>query len=333
MLDAQGRSIATAAVPQIATSWSHVHSQLMARFPADTLHRGADLVGIAEDTHAITAHFADGRSATGAILIGADGVRSTVRRHLFPDLAPAYAGYVAWRGLAPEAALFGKPDDDRTGHFTFCLPPGEQMLGYLVPGPGHDLTPGRRSYNFVWYRPADADGALPKLLTDRTGTHHATAIPPHAIAPDVVAQMRADANRILAPWFKAVVAETAQPFLQPIYDLASPYMHRGRIALIGDAAFVVRPHVGAGVVKAADDAAALAAALAITGPESPAAIAAFSAERTAVGNRMITQARKLGSYLTSTFASDADRALATAAADPATVLRETGQIAFLRQPH
>ncbi len=333
VLDAHDRIIATLATPQIATSWTHVHSQLMARFPANNLHRGADLVSITEDTKNITAHFADGRSATGAVLIGADGVRSTVRGHLFPDLTPAYAGYVAWRGLAPEAALFKSPDDNRTAHFTFCLPPGEQMLGYLVPGPGHDLTPGRRSYNFVWYRPADADDALPKLLTDRTGVRHATAIPPQLIAAAVIARMRADANRILAPWFKAVVAETAQPFLQPIYDLASPYMHRDRIALIGDAAFVVRPHVGAGVIKAADDAAALATALAITGPDSATALAAFSTERTAVGHRMIAQARKLGSSLKSTYASDAERADAAAAAVPATVLRETGQIAFLRQPH
>ena len=333
VLDAQGQTIATAAAPQIATSWTQVHSQLMARFPADNLHRGADLVSIAEDTHSITAHFADGRSTTGAILIGADGVRSTVRRHLFPELTPAYAGYVAWRGLAPEAALFKTPDDGRTAQFTFCLPPGEQMLGYLVPGPGHDLTPGHRSYNFVWYRPADIDNALPKLLTDSNGVRHATAIPPQLIAADVIARMRADANRILAPWFKAVVAETVQPFLQPIYDLASPHMHRDRIALIGDAAFVVRPHVGAGVVKAADDAAALATALATTGPGSAAALAAFSTERTAVGHRMIAQARKLGSYLKSTYASDAERAKAKVAAEPATVLRDTGQIVFLRQPH
>ena len=52
-----------------------------------------------------------------------------------------------------------------------------------------------------------------------------------------------------------------EPILQPIYDLESPRMAFGRVAILGDAAFVARPHVAAGVSKAADDAAALAAAL------------------------------------------------------------------------
>ena len=52
-----------------------------------------------------------------------------------------------------------------------------------------------------------------------------------------------------------------EPVLQPIYDLETPRMAFGRVAIIGDAAFVARPHVGAGVSKAADDAAALADAL------------------------------------------------------------------------
>ncbi len=53
-----------------------------------------------------------------------------------------------------------------------------------------------------------------------------------------------------------------EPILQPIYDLETPRMAFGRVAIIGDAAFVARPHVAAGVAKAADDAAALVAALA-----------------------------------------------------------------------
>ena len=51
---------------------------------------------------------------------------------------------------------------------TFCLPPGEQFLGYPVAGPDNDLRPGRRRYNIVWYRPADEADELPWLLTDET---------------------------------------------------------------------------------------------------------------------------------------------------------------------
>ena len=73
--------------------------------------------------------------------------------------------------------------------------------------------------------------------------------------------MRAAAERLLAPQFRDVVRMIDEPILQPIYDLETPRMAFGRVAIIGDAAFVARPHVAAGVAKAADDAAALAAAL------------------------------------------------------------------------
>ena len=67
---------------------------------------------------------------------------------------------------------------------------------------------------------------------------------------------------MLAPQFNAMVGLCEQPFLQPIYDLEVPRMAFGRVAMLGDAAFVARPHVGAGVAKAAEDALTLAEALA-----------------------------------------------------------------------
>ena len=70
--------------------------------------------------------------------------------------------------------------------------------------------------------------------------------------------MRAAAERLVAPQFRAIARLMDEPVLQPIYDLETPRMAFGRVAIIGDAAFVARPHVGAGVSKACDDASALA---------------------------------------------------------------------------
>ena len=107
--------------------------------------------------------------------------------------------------------------------------------------------------------------------------------------------MRAGAERLLAPQFRAVVRMIEEPILQPIYDLETPRMAFGRVAIIGDAAFVARPHVAAGVAKAADDAAALTKAL-DKGPVVS-ALREFEAERLAVGRRIIERARHLGAYL------------------------------------
>src|SRR5207247_385235 len=80
--------------------------------------------------------------------------------------------------------------------------------------------------------------------------------PPPLIRPEAVARMGAAADRLLAPQFRAVIGMIDEPILQPIYDLETPRMAFGRVAIVGDAAFVARPHVAAGVAKAADDAAA-----------------------------------------------------------------------------
>lgn len=329
-LDVHDAVIATLPCPQIATSWTRVHAMLSDGFPPAHIHAAADLVAIEQTAASITARFADGRIETADVLVGADGLRSTVRAALFPDLEPAYAGYVAWRGLLPEAVTGDGPEFARSSQFAFCLPPGEQMLGYPIAGPNNDVRLGHRHYNFVWYRPADAAAELPALLTDAQGQRHTLSIAPHLIAPSVVAEMRTHAAQVLAPWFKTIVARTQRPFLQPVYDLAVPDMAVGRAVLLGDAAFVVRPHVGGGVVKAADDAQALAYALQHAGKDPAPALAAFSASRHPVGQTMIDQARRLGSYLTHSYGSDTERAAALAAAEPARVLRDTAVLDFLR---
>ena len=329
-LDRDGRVIAEARRDQIATSWNRLFTLLRGALAPMRYHGGRDLVSIAETANGVTARFADGATADGEVLVAADGLRSTVHRALLPDVALAYAGYVAWRGLVPEAALAAWPERERIDEFAFSLPRAEQMIGYPVAGPGNDLRPGHRSYNFVWYRPAGEPRDLARLLTDVHGHTHRLAIPPPLIAPDVIADMRRHAEALLPPWFRAVVAETAQPFLQPIYDLECPTLGIGRVALVGDAAFVARPHVGAGVAKAADDAAALADALTAE-PDVTAAIQAYSAARLPEGRRIVAQARRLGCYLATSFATPELAAEAARRADPAAVLAETAALDFLER--
>ena len=101
------------------------------------------------------------------------------------------------------------------------------------------------------------DAALRRLMTDDAGNHHPLGIPPPLISRAVVADMREAAETVLAPQFRDLIRLVDRPMLQPIYDIESPRMAFGRVAIVGDAAFVARPHVGAGVAKAAQDAMAL----------------------------------------------------------------------------
>jgi 2-polyprenyl-6-methoxyphenol hydroxylase-like FAD-dependent oxidoreductase len=272
------------------------------------------------------ARFADGRAAEGDVLIGADGLRSTVRQPCLPAIVPLYAGYVAWRAMVREDALPPALHHDLFDAMTFCLPPGEQFLGYPVAGPDNDLRPGRRRYNVVWYRPADEAKELPWLLTDKSGVLHAVSIPPPLIRREAISAMRAAVDRLLAPQCQALVQLIAEPLLQPIYDLASPRLAFGRVALIGDAAFVARPHVAAGVSKAADDAAVLAAAL--DGDDVETALRRYEAERLPDNNRIIERARHLGAYLQAAQSAE-ERTRSAQHGIPQAVLDETAVLDFL----
>jgi 2-polyprenyl-6-methoxyphenol hydroxylase-like FAD-dependent oxidoreductase len=326
ILDQTGGTTLTRECPQVLTAWERVYRLLRDAFPLEHYHRGVGLKKFTQTGAGVVAHLGDGRALDADVLVGADGLRSTVRQQCLPDVAPLYAGYVAWRALLPESAIPPAIHRELFMLMTFCLPPGEQCLGYPVAGPDNELRAGQRRYNVVWYRPADEAAELPQLLTDKNGVTHSISIPPPLIRAGPIAAMRAAAERLLAPQFRDIVRLIDEPILQPIYDLASPRLAFGRVAIIGDAAFVARPHVAAGVSKASDDAASLAAALGA--PDVEAALRRFEAERLPENNKIIERARHLGAYLQATQTAE-ERARSARHSIPEAVLAETAVLDFL----
>ena len=327
ILDAEGRLTHEINCPQVLTAWERVYRLLRDAFPPAHYHRGRGLTKFTQNRDAIHAHFSDGEIIEADLLVGADGIRSTVRQLCSPDVTPRYAGYSAWRALIAERALPADVHRELFEYMTFGLPPGEQFLGYPVAGPDNDLRPGHRRYNVVWYRPADEAVKLKWLLTDEQGVTHTISIPPPLIRREAIAEMRADAERLVAPQFRQIVRLIQEPILQPIYDLESPHMAFGRVAILGDAAFVARPHVAAGVSKAADDAAALADALQ-NEENVELALERYEAARLRENYRIIERARHLGAYLQATRTKE-EQARAGRHSTDAAVIAETAVLDFL----
>ncbi len=315
-LDRSGAVIARLPFEKVLSSWALFYRALRRHLPDACYRPGMQLDDIAQDADGVTAVFADGARVRGDLLVGADGLNSTVRARAFAALPPAYAGYVAWRGAVEEAAVPPAARPDLIESYGFFLAPREMVLCYLQPGADDDHRPGRRRLNWLWYHPVHA-AALSDLCTDAAGRHHGHAIPPPLIRREVIAAFRQDARTMLPPQFTALIEATAAPFFQPIFDLESQRVVAGRVALLGDAAFVARPHVGAGVTKAALNAAWLADALAATPHHINAALATYETQARRFGAAMVARARYLGAFLE-------DPPRAGLAPDPLTVMQAIG---------
>jgi 2-polyprenyl-6-methoxyphenol hydroxylase-like FAD-dependent oxidoreductase len=293
--DRSGKVIVEQPMARTMSAWSRLYRALRDALPMQDYRLGKRLIQVEQNNQGATAIFADGSREHGDLLIGADGIRSTVREQFMPQAQPVYAGYVAWRAVLDERQMPSAIHREIFDLYTFCLPEGEQLLGYPVPGRDNDTAVGRRGYNIVWYRPVDPL-ALTGMCTDASGRHHAAGIPPPLIRDEVIARVKADASALLAPPIAEIFLR-ADPFFQPIYDLESPALVFGRVALTGDAAFVARPHVGAGATKAAIDAAVLAAALSGAGNDLHGALARFESSQLPFGRDLVALSRQQGAYL------------------------------------
>ena len=136
-------------------------------------------------------HFNGGRVEHADILVGGDGIRSSVRGQVAPELQPIYAGYYIWRGAPNEADLAPQTLQEIFPYFVFYLPPRQEVITYPISGFNDDLRPGHRRYNFIWYRVADAETlARDVRRRERRAARIFGAAAAHPQGPD-----RADARR------------------------------------------------------------------------------------------------------------------------------------------
>ncbi|RQT43704.1 FAD binding domain-containing protein [Burkholderia cepacia] len=297
-LDAHDRIVQRMNMPQTQTAWNVIYTALKRALPAGVVHGGVSFERFEQEGDRVIAHFADGRVEPADLLVGADGGRSNVRAQLLPDARPAYAGYVAWRGLVDEHSLPAPVLDVLRDRFTFQQGDAHLFLTYLVPGRDGAIEPGKRRVNWVWYRRL-APASLPSLFLARDGTQRDGSLPPGAMRDDNRLELVDAGRRLLAPTLAALVDATQAPFAQAILDLSVERMAFGRAVLLGDAACLVRPHTAAGVAKAAENAVGLAEALrgVVHGPAFDAALAGWEKRQLATNASLSNLGISLGTRI------------------------------------
>jgi 2-polyprenyl-6-methoxyphenol hydroxylase-like FAD-dependent oxidoreductase len=275
------------------TSWEAVFHQLHAAFPEESYHHGRECVRASASSGKPVAEFASGARVQADLVIGADGVGSVVRHDLFPDARPAYAGYVAWRGVFPESSAPSDVVETLARRFTLFQGRDFHLLAYLIPGERGELEAGSRRLNWVWYWNTDEERELPEILLDRDGHEHRSSVTAGKVQRQHIATLHQRAEQHLPAVLAHLVRSTPEPFIQVIYDLRTPTMSQGAIAILGDSACIVRPHTAAGTSKASGDAVSLAQHLQAANFDLSQALPLWQAERLAVAQRLIYQGWRL----------------------------------------
>lgn len=276
------------------SSWSTLYRALLKDFGTDRYWLGHNVIGIQQTEHAVSVEFDNGSTATADFAIFADGITSTGRSLLAPEAKPEYSGYIGWRGTVPEHEFTPESLELIGDALGYCFVQDGHICMYPIPGPQGQIESGHRLMNYVYYQNVAEGAALEDMMTDIEGYRGPVSVPQGRVQERFITAMKAHANATLAPAAAELVTKTAEPYIQVIYDVRVPRMHQGRIAILGDAAFIGRPHAAAGTAKAADDAWALYETFMGHGGEVPDVLAEWEKGRLAVGNNLVDRVSMMG---------------------------------------
>ena len=145
------------------SAWNTIYRVLHDAFPAECYLLGRELKAFTLRERSVELAFGDGEDCVADLLVCADGISSASRQQMFPEVAPEYAGYVAWRGTVPESELSAATYDVLHDAITYQVLPHSHILVYPIPGLDGAVEPGRRLVNMVWYRNVP-QAELPEFL-------------------------------------------------------------------------------------------------------------------------------------------------------------------------
>jgi 2-polyprenyl-6-methoxyphenol hydroxylase-like FAD-dependent oxidoreductase len=276
------RQLARQPFPTACENWAVLWRALRARVPPGSYQAGTSVTAVEPGAAGVVVTTAHGRQQFDLVL-GADGYRSLVRRHVSPRSEPVPAGYAIWRGSYPERLLSGSAIrmlERDAGFFYF---ENGHAGGYLIPDPADArgrlvncamyLVPPRRLDDLALIPPGRVDGALMDVFNRAVAYH--------------LPRRWAEVMSMVGPQRMSV---------QPVYDTTADRYALDSLALAGDAGAVARPHTASGATTALQDALTLERCSQQFGSWEE-ALTRYDRERCAAGNAQTELGRRLGTAL------------------------------------
>jgi len=213
------------------------------------VHFSKSFESFEDNGNEVTANFADGSSATGEILIGADGMHSAVRQHMFGPAERKFTGALTWRGLVPMSRV---PSHHREPLATTWIGPTAHITSYPAQRGGEEFISFSAQVDSdgwddeSWSEPGEIEDAL----KDFEGWHQ-----------DVIEML--NGPETLFKW---------GIFVRPVLDNWS----KGRATLLGDACHSMVPYLGQGLNIALEDGYVMARCLELDPDRPEAALQKYS---------------------------------------------------------
>lgn len=276
------------------SSYDALYRGLLDCFGEENYHLGSRVSGFDQDSEGVNVHFVDGSKDHCDLLVCTDGIRSTARRLLLPSKRAEYAGYVAWRGTVRAGDLGTETVDALHEAITYYVMPNSHFLTYPIPQNHADEGSDQSLFNWLWYRNVSEGAAFDDLMTGKDGYGREVSLYPGLVQDHYVEEMQQAAASSLPPQLLETVLRTQQPFIQAVFDMEVTRMAFGRICLLGDAAFTVRPHAAAGTAKAAEDAWQLGEALSSADNDVSVALPRWEARQLELGAGVLERTREAG---------------------------------------
>jgi salicylate hydroxylase len=237
-------------VPYYTLHRADLHAGLLDLVPPERVHLDKQCVEVTSSADEVTVSFADGTSASADLVLGADGIRSTVRRQLIDD-QPRFSGHAIFRGLVPAHEV---PELAAQNKVVIWMGPGQHCVSY----------------------PISAGKLVSFAASSPASESHGESWTSRASTAEVLS-----AYDGWSPVARSLLAATDEVSVYLLHDReAVPSWGTDRIMLIGDAAHPMLPFGAQGASQGVEDAVAVAAALR-NATDAPAALRAYEQVRRA----------------------------------------------------